>query len=207
MYPSGGCQSGYGNAGNGCCCSSFNSPVLIDITGNGFSLTSANEGVDFDINGDGVKERIAWTAATSDDAWLVLDLSNNGTIDNGRELFGNYTPQTRPPFGVAANGFLALAEYDKPINGGNGDGVITQRDAVFSRLRCWQDTNHDGIAENSELHELTALRITTLELTYKESKHTDEHGNRFRYRAKVKSDQGQMGRWAWDVFLRGIPGN
>ena len=201
VYPSGGCQSGYADAGNGCCCSSFNSPIVVDINGDGFSLTSAKDGVDFDINGDGIKERLAWTAAGSDDAWLVLDHSNNGTIDNGRELFGNYTPQTRPPFRVPANGFLALAEYDKPINGGNGDGVITRRDAVFSRLRLWQDTHHDGIAEQFELHELTALGITTFELNYKESKQTDEYGNRFRYRAKVKSDQSQTGRWAWDVFL------
>jgi hypothetical protein len=201
VYPSGGCEAGYANAGNGCCCSSFNSPVLIDTKGNGFSLTSADDGVDFDINGDGIKKRLAWTAASSDDAWLVLDHSNNGTIDSGRELFGNYTPQTRPPFGVPANGFLALAEYDKPINGGNSDGVITSSDAVFSRLRLWQDVNHNGIAENPELHKVTALGISILELNYKESKQTDEYGNRFRYRAKVKSAQGETGRWAWDVFL------
>jgi hypothetical protein len=164
-------------------------------------LTSASDGVDFDINGDGIKERLAWTTADSDDAWLVLDHSNNGTIDNGRELFGNYTPQTKPPSGIPANGFLALAEYDKPINGGNGDGVITRRDAVFLRLRLWQNTNHNGIAEQSELHNLTAFRVTTLELSYKESKQTDEYGNHFRYRAKVKSDESQTGRWAWDVFL------
>ena len=65
----------------------------------------------------------------------------------------------------------------------------------------WQHTNHNGISEQFELHELTALRVTALELNYKESKQTDEYGNRFRYRAKVKSDQSQTGRWAWDVFL------
>lgn len=202
LYPLSGCEPGRTNSGGNCCCSYASTPVLIDLGGNGFSLTDANGGVDFDINGDGVKERLAWTSAGSDDAWLVLDHSNNGRIDNGRELFGNYTPQLRPPPGVPANGFLALAAYDKTMYGGNADGVITQADAVFSRLRLWRDANHDGIAENFELHPLVSSGVAVLEFDYKESKRTDEHGNQFRFRAKVQNAQGQqMGRWAWDVFL------
>lgn len=202
LYPLSGCEPGRTNSGGNCCCSFASTPVLIDVAGNGFSLTDANGGVDFDINGDGIKEKLAWTIAGSDDAWLVLDHSKNGTIDNGRELFGNYSPQLRPPAGASANGFLALAEYDKTVNGGNADGVLTQRDAVFSRLRLWQDANHNGIAENAELRTLNLVGINTLELDYKESKRVDEHGNQFRYRAKVRDDHGQqMSRWAWDVFL------
>jgi hypothetical protein len=44
--------------------------------------------------------------------------------------------------------------------------------------------------------------VSTIELDYKESKRTDEHGNQFKYRAKVKDARdAQIGRWAWDVFL------
>jgi hypothetical protein len=202
LYPFSGCEPGRANSGGNCCCSYASTPLLIDVAGNGFSLTDAQGGVDFDINGDGIKERLAWTIADSDDAWLVLDHSNNRSIDNGRELFGNYTPQRRPPPGTAANGFLALAEYDKTVNGGNTDGVITQHDTVFDRLRLWQDVNHNGIAEDLELHTLSASGIATLELDYRESRRTDEYGNQFKYRAKVKNAHGQqVGRWAWDVFL------
>lgn len=179
------------------------SPIILDIDGNGYNLTNSANGILFDLNSNGYLERLAWTSADSDDAWLALDRNRNNRIESGRELFGNFTEQ---PASTEPNGFLALAEFDKSTNGGNGDGQITRGDAVFQKLRLWVDRNHNGVSEPEELFRLPALDVVAVSLDYRESRRADEFGNRFRYRAKVRDARNtRVGRFAWDVYLNVAP--
>lgn len=178
------------------------SPIIINLDGTAFNLTSARDGVKFDIMGDGHPVRMAWTAAQSTVAFLALP--HDGKITSGKDLFGNFTPQ--PP-SKHRNGFLALAVYDLPENGGNGDGVIDARDAIFSSLRLWIDRNHDGIAQPEEIYTLTEMGVFSISLKYSESWRVDQFGNLFRYKGSInvtdaEEDQSTAGQVIYDVFFR-----
>jgi hypothetical protein len=186
------------------CLSCTGTPIVLDVTGRGFDLTDAQNGVTFDINGDGNPVRIAWTAAGANNAFLVLPASD-GFVHSGLQLFGNKTPQ--PP-SDNPNGFTALAVYDDPKNGGNGDGVIDSRDAIFSSLRLWIDANHDGISQPEELHTLPSLGINSISLNYSLSEKHDAYGNVFHYRSLVNpdaSDAARVGRVAYDIYFIELP--
>ncbi|MFL6282045.1 MAG: hypothetical protein ACJ74Q_02625, partial [Pyrinomonadaceae bacterium] len=80
------------------------------------------------------------------------------------------------------------------------------RDAVYTSLRLWRDSNHDGVSQATELHALVEMDVARIHLDYKQSKRSDGYGNRFRYRAKVDDAKGaKVGRRAWDVFLLSKP--
>jgi hypothetical protein len=146
----------------------------------------------------------SWTNPDYSNAWLALDRNGNGVIDDASELFGEFTPQ--PP-GQNRNGFKALAVFDDPRNGGNGNGKIDPGDAIWPSLRLWIDRTHDGISEPSELIPLSEAGVFSISLNYSLSEKTDQYGNEFRYVANIQDQYGHQNPVCYDVLLMtAVPG-
>lgn len=177
-------------------CPDCGTPIVVDLDRGGFRFTDLAGGVRFDLDGDGHAEQISWIAPGSGDAWLVLDRDGDGAITTGAELFGNFTPQ--PP-SDEPHGYAALAVFDQPAAGGDGDGAITPADAVFAELRLWIDADHDGVSQPDELISLAEAGIRAIHLDYVTSARRDEHGNELRYVSRVRLVRGMT--QSADVFL------
>lgn len=179
-------------------------PILVDMENDGFHLTGLDDPVWFDIDADGMPDLMSWTDRS--EGLLALDRNGNGWIDDGSELFGN---ATRLADGSRAlNGYLALAELDSWIFGGNGDGAIDAADPAFSSLRMWTDHNHDGVSQPEELQTLDEAGIQRISLEYKRSNRTDRYGNQFRFlgRAwKARRNGAVRPVVTWDVFFLTVP--
>lgn len=164
------------------CC--MGSPIIVDLAGDGVHLSGPGHGVQFALRG--APASWSWTLPGTDDAWLVLDRNGNGVIDDGTEMFGDMTDQ---PDSDAPNGFIALGVFDDAPNGGDGDGSITQLDAVWSKLRLWRDVDGDGISSTGELLMLDAAGIHSVSLAYRPTPTlSDENGNQFRYQSTLVAD-------------------
>jgi hypothetical protein len=135
-------------------------PLVLDLDADGIELTASNSAVLFDHNADTIKTGSQWVK--SDDALLVRDINGNGSIDSGRELFGDQTRLANGP--LAANGFAALADLDRDANG-LSDGVFNAQDTAYSSLRIWRDLNQDGISQEGELQSLDQAGISAINLT------------------------------------------
>ena len=172
------CDAGYYY--DGLDCIPIYSPIIMPLTqAQNYKLTSAINGVYFDIDADGVVDRVSWTTADAELGFLAIDRNGNGLIDNGSELFGNFTIP-----GVQ-NGFLALAQLEPQATDDHqtegGPGWISDRDPIYSKLLLWQDRNHNGVSEVDELQPLSNL-YTRIGLGYVGHDRRDGHGNRFMYR-------------------------
>jgi Ca2+-binding RTX toxin-like protein len=169
-------------------------PLILDLDGDGIETASMEEGVHFDLDGDGTKEKSGWIG--KDDGFLVYDKNFNGTIDSGRELFGD---QTRLKTGrMADSGFSALAEFDS-----NDDGVVNELDSDFKKLKIWQDENSDGISQISELKTLKEAGISLINLDNQET-NVEQNGNIEVRTASFTKEDGTENKISEYMFLNNI---
>ena len=147
---------------------STRSPLVLDIDGDGVETIGTNNGIYFDHDNNGFAENTGWAGA--DDGLLVRDTNNNGSIDNGTELFGNNTILSSGQ--NAQNGFDALADLDS-----NKDGVFNSSDTAWNEVKVWKDSNSDATVNEGELITLENANINAINLSYNEQDVTDDNGN------------------------------
>jgi Ca2+-binding RTX toxin-like protein len=137
-------------------------PLVLDLDGDGIETVgifgaagagASSSPILFDHDADSIRTGTGWIKA--DDALLVRDLNGNGTIDSGRELFGDNT--LLPNNTRASNGYTALAQHDT-----NADGQINSQDAIYSQLKIWRDLNQDGTSQAGELQTLQQAGIASI---------------------------------------------
>jgi hypothetical protein len=196
-------------------CGSCGSPLMVDIAETGgtniWQLTSVKHGILFDLKNTGKPQRIAWTEPGGTFAVLVLP-DANGEIKNSNQLFGNVTPQpkvfkcgTDHKQLCPKNGFAALAVYDSPAKGGNGNGLIDRNDAIYYKLRLLLGKPDDP---NHRLLTLQEANIESIDLKWQPtSDFADSFGNAYRFQSVVTTipiagNKFPTKRWMYDVWLR-----
>ncbi len=161
-------------------------PLTLDLDNDGLETTgvAATNPILFDHDGDGIKNGTGWVS--SDDGFLVRDVNGNGTIDSGRELFGDSTIKSNGQ--TATDGFDALADLDS-----NADGKISNLDAQFANLRIWRDLNQDGISQTGELFTLASLNIAAINVTSTANSQTLANGNQIADLGTFTKTEGTTG--------------
>jgi hypothetical protein len=159
-------------------------PIVLDLDGDGIELTGYADGARFDILGNGRAVNTAFV--TGGDAFLAIDRNGNGTIDSGKELFGDQNG--------ARNGFEELRKLDS-----NGDGRIDRLDKEFDSLLLWKD-NGNGITEEGELLTLEQAGIADISLGYRNVNQAAAGGNRITQIASFLRTDGTRGTAA-DAML------
>ncbi len=126
-------------------------PIVLSFDGNTVEV-SQDKGVSFAFDGK-TKVKSYWLKHSSKIGFLAYDFNLNGRIDDGRELFGQYTNGKR-----YKNGYLALAD----LRDSDRDGVL--KGAELNKLVLWQDHNHDGSSSRNEVKALSDFGVVEIRL-------------------------------------------
>jgi Ca2+-binding RTX toxin-like protein len=189
-------------------------PLALDLNNDGIATVSANDGIMFDHNNAGIRYGTGWI--NPQDGWLALDRNGNGTIDSGRELFGDNTRKLDGNF--AAHAYDALKSFDT-----NNDGQVSAADATgdadssgtidgsetywdidnngeydasvdktFADLRVWVDANSNGNTDGGELKTLAELNIVSIGTGKTAVNVADENGNLNTFKGNYTNTSGEV---------------
>lgn len=130
----------------------------------------------------------------------LLDRDGNGTIDTGRELFGDATIKSNGQ--TATDGFDALADLDS-----NADGKIGSEDTRYAHLRVWRDLNQDGQSQSGELFTLNDLGIASIHVASTDHSQILANGNQLADTGTTGEVAGNLGRGRGDETPRRVAFN
>ncbi|MGE8344186.1 MAG: Hemolysin [Pseudomonas helleri] len=149
-------------------------PLILDLKGGGVKLTSAQVSpVLFDMNNNGQMIQTGWTR--KEEGIVVVDLDNNGKIDNISELMSEYFGADQgsseaPSERTFDNSFSALRSLDS-----NKDLLFDNKDDSWDEVKVWVDANQDGRSvtdssdssgRTSELYSMDELGISQIDLKF-----------------------------------------
>lgn len=172
------------------------SPIALDLDRDGVETLAMDDGTRFDLDADGTIDTTGWIAP--DDGLLVFDRNGDGIINNGQELFGEFTLLENGE--QAHNGFVALSELDS-----SKDGLFDSNDEAYALLQVWQDKNSDGISQANELVSLSEAGVKSIELDY-DYQNVEDNGNGLLLQSIWRDMEGNE-HGAIDVYFQYEPGN
>ncbi|MSN97199.1 hypothetical protein F1B92_08515 [Campylobacter sp. FMV-PI01] len=130
-------------------------PITLDLNNDSkISTLNLSDGVYFDHNGDKIAFKTSWIG--KDDGILVFDKNNNGLIDNGNELFGNFTEISSNNSEISNSQISNNPNHNISLNQNNQNKQTSNSDSLNSQISSpkfaingyhalsLQDSNNDG---------------------------------------------------------------
>jgi len=150
-------------------------PLVINFGGTAAQLTDTR--FRFDLDADGAGEEIAFVGPTS--GFLALDANEDGSINDGSELFGALT----------GDGFAELAVHDA-----DGNGWIDEGDPVYDRLRIWsRDAQGASTLAGLRDHNVGALYLKSQSTPFELKDAQNELRGEVRASGVYVTEQGKAG--------------
>lgn len=132
-------------------------PIILDLNKDAApALSKRSYEWHFDFDHNSFAEETQWL--TAEDGFLVWDHDSNGLIDNGHDFPGvkHFYPEEN---GSLDRDLLEIFDFDSDSN-----GVIDERDDLWTELAVWIDQNNNTYTDDGELSTLDSLSIRSLRI-------------------------------------------